>query len=45
MYAIERQSEIMSLLGAKKSLSVPETAARFRVTEETIRRDLRALER
>ncbi|MEA4824868.1 MAG: DeoR/GlpR family DNA-binding transcription regulator [Clostridiaceae bacterium] len=45
MYAIERQSEIMSMLGAKKSLSVPETAARFQVTEETIRRDLKVLER
>ncbi|MGI6335961.1 MAG: DeoR/GlpR family DNA-binding transcription regulator [Eubacteriales bacterium] len=45
MFAIERQSEIMALLGVKKSLSVPDIAARFEVTEETIRRDLKLLER
>lgn len=45
MYAIERQSEILNMLGARKSLSVPEAAAHFRVTGETIRRDFKALER
>ena len=45
MYAIERQSGILELLHEQKSLSVPEAAARFRVTEETIRRDFKLLER
>ena len=45
MYAIERQSEIMNMLGARKSLSVPEAAAHFHVTGETIRRDFKQLER
>ncbi len=45
MYAIERQSEILSMLGARKSLSVPEAAAHFHVTGETIRRDFKVLER
>ena len=45
MFARERQSEIMAHLGAHKSLQVQEAAIRFGVTEETIRRDLKTLER
>lgn len=45
MYAIERQSEIMTMLNARKSLTVSDTAEHFNVTEETIRRDLKLLER
>jgi len=45
MYAIERQSEIMTMLSARKSLTVSDAASHFQVTEETIRRDLKVLER
>lgn len=45
MFALERQSEIMALLTVNKSLQVQDTARRFGVTEETIRRDLNALEK
>ncbi|MGE5581853.1 MAG: DeoR/GlpR family DNA-binding transcription regulator [Bacillota bacterium] len=45
MFGIERRSKIMTLLDEKKSISVQETAAFFNVTEETIRRDLKVLEK
>lgn len=45
MFGIERRGHIMNLLNEKKSLLVQEAAARYQVTEETIRRDLKALER
>lgn len=44
MLAIERQREILSWLAEKGSARVAELAARFGVTEETIRRDLDKLE-
>lgn len=44
MFGVERRSKIMSLLYDKKSIMVQETAELFQVTEETIRRDLKALE-
>lgn len=44
MFVVERRSKIISILNEKKSLSVQEAAALFDVTEETIRRDLNALE-
>lgn len=44
MFGIERRSSLLSLLHDKKSITVQEAAARFDVTEETIRRDLRAME-
>ncbi len=45
MFAVERQNKILSLLNEKKSLSVQEAALVFGVAEETIRRDLNALEK
>ena len=44
MFGIERRNHLLSLLYDKKSITVQEAAERFNVTEETIRRDLRALE-
>lgn len=44
MLAAARKSDIKKLLLEHKSVSVVELAARFQVTEETIRRDLKALE-
>lgn len=45
MFGVERQSRIMSILNEKKKVFVPETAGLFDVTEETIRRDLKKLEK
>ncbi len=45
MFGIERRSKIMSVLYSKKSILVREAAASFDVTEETIRRDLKELEK
>ena len=44
VFGIERRSNLLSLLYDKKSITVQEAAEKFNVTEETIRRDLRALE-
>lgn len=44
MLAIERQNIIRNILLEKKSVSVSDLAARFDVSLETVRRDLRALE-
>ncbi len=44
MFAEERRNNLLQLIQDKKSLSVPETAVFFDVTEETIRRDLKLLE-
>lgn len=45
MFGIERRSKIMSILYDKKSILVQEAAEAFGVTEETIRRDLKELEK
>ena len=45
MFAVERQSAIMTLLGERKTLLTQDAAIHFGVTEETIRRDLKVLER
>jgi len=45
MLAIERRSEIMSLLEQNQSVLVAELSKLFNVTEETIRRDLEKLEK
>lgn len=44
MFAIERRNKLIALLGEKTSISVQEAASYFGVAEETIRRDLSALE-
>ncbi|SNX53412.1 DeoR/GlpR family DNA-binding transcription regulator [Thermoanaerobacterium sp. RBIITD] len=44
MLAIERRKRIMSLLQENQSVLVPELSKLFKVTEETIRRDLEKLE-
>jgi len=44
MFAEERRNRLLQILNEKRSLSVPETAIHFDVTEETIRRDLKLLE-
>ncbi len=44
MLALERQREILALLGGQGSVRVNELAQRFDVAEETIRRDLDKLE-
>ncbi|MGI6536904.1 MAG: DeoR/GlpR family DNA-binding transcription regulator [Caldicoprobacterales bacterium] len=44
VFAIERRNNLLSILHDKKSITVQEAAAMFNVTEETIRRDLRAME-
>lgn len=45
MLAIERRSEIMTLIQRDRSVRVNELADKFQVTEETIRRDLDKLEK
>lgn len=45
MLAAERKQEIKGIVQEKKSVSVAELAKRFSVTDETIRRDLKALEK
>lgn len=45
MLAAERKQEIKSIVQEKKSVSVSELSKRFSVTDETIRRDLKALEK
>jgi DeoR/GlpR family transcriptional regulator of sugar metabolism len=45
MLAIERRKRIISILQEKSSVLVPELSKEFKVTEETIRRDLEKLER
>ena len=45
MLAIERRSEIMSLLEQNQSVLVSELSKQYNVTEETIRRDLEKLEK
>lgn len=44
MYNLERQSEIMNLLQRKGSITVAELSEVFRISKETIRRDLCELE-
>ncbi len=44
MFAEERRNRLLQLLNEKRSLSVPDAALQFDVTEETIRRDLKLLE-
>jgi len=44
MYTIERKSEILDLLERDKKVDVSKIAARFGISKETIRRDLRDLE-
>ncbi len=44
MFAEERRNRLLQMLNEKRSLSVPEAALAFTVTEETIRRDLKLLE-
>lgn len=44
MFAEERRNRLLQMLKEKRSLSVPDAAVRFEVTEETIRRDLKLLE-
>ncbi len=45
MFGVERRSRILLLLQEKKSMLVHEIAVIFGVTEETIRRDLKELEK
>lgn len=45
MYAEERQSKIVELVLARGRMSVADLAQEFQVTNETIRRDLKVLER
>lgn len=45
MFGIERRSLILNLLNENKSILVQDMAIHFNVTEETIRRDLRVLEK
>ncbi|MCL2527943.1 MAG: DeoR/GlpR family DNA-binding transcription regulator [Defluviitaleaceae bacterium] len=45
MLAIERRSHILSTLETEKRVLVPELAKKYKVTEETIRRDLEKLEK
>jgi DeoR/GlpR family transcriptional regulator of sugar metabolism len=44
LFAIERKNKLIALLNEKESISVQEAALYFGVAEETIRRDLGALE-
>ena len=44
MFAEERRNRLLQQLQETRSISVPEAASRFQVTEETIRRDLKLLE-
>ena len=45
MLAIERKNEILSILQKEQSVLVSDLSQRYRVTEETIRRDLEKLEK
>lgn len=45
MFGVERRNKIMSLLNERKSILVQDIAVLFNVTEETIRRDLKELEK
>ena len=45
MLAIERKSEILTILQKEKSVLVAELSQKYGVTEETIRRDLDKLEK
>lgn len=45
MLAIERKAEILAILQQDKSVLVAELSQKYKVTEETIRRDLEKLER
>ena len=45
MFDVERRARIMSILQEKKEILVQETASLFDVTGETIRRDLKKLEK
>ncbi len=45
MLAIERKNEILSILQREKSVLVADLSHKYKVTEETIRRDLDKLER
>ena len=45
MLAIERKNEILSILQKEQRVLVSELSQRYRVTEETIRRDLEKLEK
>ncbi|MFF5724262.1 DeoR/GlpR family DNA-binding transcription regulator [[Kitasatospora] papulosa] len=45
MYAPERQQEILRIAGESGRVDVPSLAEQFRVTPETVRRDLKALDR
>lgn len=45
MLAIERKSEILAILQREKSVLVAELSQKYKVTEETIRRDLDKLEK
>ena len=45
MLAIMRKEQIKNLILEKKSISVIELAQYFSVSEETVRRDLKALEK
>ena len=44
MLGIERRRRIMERLNEEKKVYVPQLAQEFKVTEETIRRDLERLE-
>ena len=45
MLSLERQNEILEILGQKKSATVEELAGELFVSGATIRRDLRAMEK
>lgn len=45
MLGVERRNKILAMINEKKSITVQETAAVFNVTEETIRRDFKQLEK
>lgn len=45
MFGIQRRTKILSILKENKSIMVNELAVNFKVTEETIRRDLNLLEK
>ncbi len=45
MLAVARKNKIKNMITEKRSVSVAELSKTFEVTEETIRRDLKALEK
>lgn len=45
MLGVERRNRILAMINEKKSITVQETAGFFNVTEETIRRDFKYLEK